>query len=67
MTSRLSIRARTTSSRKLQEEREEFITRIETSSRLVGQLETKVLQLEAPRHDTIASRTPSDHAAHTVM
>ena len=46
----------------MREERTELITRIETSSHLIGQLETKVLQLEAPRHDTTAPRTPLDHA-----
>jgi hypothetical protein len=33
----------------LQKERGEFITRIEDNSRLVGELKTKLLQLEAPR------------------
>jgi hypothetical protein len=33
----------------LQRERESFITRIENNSRLIGELETKLLQLDAPR------------------
>lgn len=41
----------------LQKEREDFITRIETSSHLIGQLETKLLQLEAPRQPTPGNDT----------
>jgi hypothetical protein len=52
----------------LQEERKDFITRLEADNRLIGQLETKLLQLEAPRptagNDTLPpaarSTTPPD-------
>jgi hypothetical protein len=53
----------------MHKEREQFLTRIETSSHRVGELETqvlqlenKLLQLEAPKRQTTASETPFDHA-----
>jgi hypothetical protein len=46
----------------LQEERGELLTRIETSNRHVGELETKLLQLEAPKGQKATSPTPFDHA-----
>ncbi len=35
----------------LQKERDAFITKIESNSFLIGELKTKLLQLEAPRRD----------------
>ena len=46
----------------LQEQNRELIVRVETSSRLIGQLETKVLQLEAPKRPTTAPPTSLDPA-----
>jgi hypothetical protein len=53
----------------MHKEREQLLTRIETSSHRVGELETqvlqlenKLLQLEAPKRQTTASETPFDHA-----
>jgi hypothetical protein len=46
----------------MHQEREQLLTRIETSSRRVGELEIKLLQLETPKRQTTASQTPSDHA-----
>jgi hypothetical protein len=52
----------------MHKEREQLLTRIETSSHRVGELETqvlqlerKLLQLEAPKRQTTASETPFDH------
>ena len=45
---------------KLEEERGELLTRIETSNHRIGQLEAEVLQLEAPRKQA-TSETPLHH------
>jgi hypothetical protein len=47
---------------KLQEERGELLTRIETSNRLVGELKLQLLQLEAPKDKATAPQTPSEQA-----
>ncbi len=44
----------------LQKERDAFIAKIENNSRTIGVLETKLLQLEAPRSEPAAD--PSPHA-----
>jgi len=44
----------------LQKERDAFIERIENNSRVIGVLETKLLQLEAPRRESAADRSPHE-------
>ena len=45
----------------LKREREDFITRIENNSRLIGELETKLLQLEAPQRGPKNDPNPSPY------
>ena len=47
----------------LNQEREQLLTRIETSSRRVGELEIRLLQLEAPKRPATAPPTPLDPVA----